>query len=100
MLNGRDGDDTLYAGKWFSVLDGGAGAEHMIGSWNEENYLYHELSDSFVNDASGVSSIDFISDFDLFRGDVLDVAALGYTGLGDGHDGTLKLIAPTSRTTI
>ena len=90
VLNGLAGDDTLYGSKAGSVLDGGAGADHMIGSWNEETYLYHELSDSFVNDASGVTSVDFISDFDLFRGDVLDVSALGFTGLGDGYNGTLN----------
>jgi Ca2+-binding RTX toxin-like protein len=90
VLNGLAGDDTLYGSKVSSVLDGGAGADHMIGSWNEETYLYHMLSDSFVNDASGVSSVDLISDFDLFRGDVLDVSALGFTGLGDGYNGTLN----------
>jgi len=72
------------------------GCRPHVGSWKEDNYLYHELSDSFVNDPWGVSSVDFISDFDLFRGDVLDVAALGYTGLDDGHDGTLKPIYDTN----
>ncbi|MCF5199294.1 M10 family metallopeptidase C-terminal domain-containing protein [Pseudomonas syringae] len=90
VLNGLDGDDTLYAGKTGSVLDGGAGADHLIGNTNAETFLYHQISDSFVNDASGVASVDLISDFNLFRGDVLDVSALGFTGLGDGYDGTLN----------
>ena len=90
VLNGLDGDDTLYAGKWANALDGGAGADHMIGSWNEETYLYHQLSDSFVNEASGVSSVDLITEFNRFRGDLLDVSALGFTGLGDGYNGTLN----------
>lgn len=50
----------------------------------------HQLSDSFVNDATGASSVDLISEFNLFRGDVLDVSALGFTGLGDGYNGTLS----------
>lgn len=90
VLNGLAGNDTLYGSKVGSVLDGGAGADHMIGSWNNETYLYHQLSDSFVNDASGVSSVDLITEFNLFRGDILDVSALGFTGLGDGYNGTLN----------
>jgi Ca2+-binding RTX toxin-like protein len=95
VLNGLDGDDTLTAGKSprvlsASVLDGGAGADHLIGNYGEQTFLYHQLSDSFVNDTSGVSSVDLISKFNLFRGDVLDVSALGFTGLGDGYNGTLN----------
>lgn len=90
VLNGLDGDDTLTAGKRESVMDGGAGADHLIGNVGDETFLYHQLSDSFVNDASGVSSVDLISEFDLFRGDVLDVSTLGFTGLGDGYNGTLN----------
>jgi Ca2+-binding RTX toxin-like protein len=90
VLNGGDGDDTLHGGKIDNVLDGGAGADHMIGNINTETFLYHQVSDSYVNDASGVSSVDLISGFNLFRGDVLDVSALGFTGLGDGYNGTLS----------
>ena len=90
VLNGLDGDDTLTAGKKASVLDGGAGADHLIGNVGTETFLYHQLNDSFANDTSGVSSVDLISNFNLFRGDVLDVSALGFTGLGDGYNGTLN----------
>ena len=90
VLNGLDGDDTLTGGKTANVLDGGAGADHLIGNKGHDTFLYHKLSDSFVNDASGVSSVDLISNFNLFRGDVLDVSALGFTGLGDGYNGTLN----------
>ncbi|WP_225775881.1 M10 family metallopeptidase C-terminal domain-containing protein [Pseudomonas sp. Marseille-Q5115] len=89
-LNGLDGDDTLTGGKFTNVLDGGAGADHLIGNSGYDTFLYHQLSDSFVNDASGVTSVDLISNFNLFRGDVLDVSALGFTGLGDGYNGTLN----------
>ncbi|MBA1291443.1 hypothetical protein [Pseudomonas japonica] len=90
VLNGLDGDDTLTGGKTANVLDGGAGADHLIGNSGYDTFLYHQLSDSFVNDASGESSADLISNFNLFRGDVLDVSALGFTGLGDGYNGTLN----------
>jgi Ca2+-binding RTX toxin-like protein len=90
VFNGLDGDDTLQGGKISNVLDGGAGADHLIGNTNIDTFLYHQISDSFVNDASGVSSVDLISNFNLFRGDVLDVSALGFTGLGDGYNGTLN----------
>jgi len=90
VLNGLEGDDTLTGGKKANVLDGGAGADHLIGNTGYDTFLYHQLSDSFVNDASGVSSVDLISNFNLFRGDVLDVSALGFTGLGDGYNGTLN----------
>jgi Ca2+-binding RTX toxin-like protein len=90
VLNGLNGDDTLTGGKFASVLDGGAGADHLIGNSGKETFLYHQISDSFINDASGVASVDLISNFNLFRGDVLDVSALGFTGLGDGYNGTLN----------
>jgi Ca2+-binding RTX toxin-like protein len=90
VLNGLDGDDTLTGGKFTNVLDGGAGSDHLMGNSGYDTFLYHQLSDSFVNDASGVSSVDLISNFNLFRGDVLDVSALGFTGLGDGYNGTLN----------
>lgn len=90
VLNGLDGDDTLTGGKDANILGGGAGADHLIGNSGHDTFLYHQLSDSFVNDASGVSSVDLISYFNLFRGDVLDVSALGFTGLGDGYNGTLN----------
>ncbi|WP_263264140.1 hypothetical protein [Pseudomonas sp. RIT-PI-S] len=90
VLNGLDGDDTLTGGKFTNVLDGGAGSDHLIGNSGYDTFLYQQLSDSFVNDASGVSIVDLISNFNLFRGDVLDVSALGFTGLGDGYDGTLN----------
>lgn len=90
VLNGGDGDDTLHGGKIDNVLDGGAGADHLIGNTNTDTFLYHQLSDSFINDASGAASVDLISEFNLFRGDVLDVSALGFTGLGDGYNGTLS----------
>jgi Ca2+-binding RTX toxin-like protein len=90
VLDGGDGDDTLHGGKASNVLDGGDGADHMIGNTNTDTFLYRQLGDSFVNDASGASSVDLISEFNLFRGDVLDVSALGFTGLGDGYNGTLS----------
>ena len=90
VLNGLDGDDTLTGGKFVSVLDGGAGADHLIGNSGDDTFLYNQVSDSFVNDASGESSIDLLSNFDLFDRDVLDVSALGFTGLGDGYNGTLN----------
>ncbi|WP_190427509.1 hypothetical protein [Pseudomonas typographi] len=90
QLKGLDGDDTLHGGKTYNVLDGGAGADHLISNGNTETFLYHQLSDSFINDGSGVSSVDLISNFNLFRGGVLDVSALGFTGLGDGYGGSLS----------
>lgn len=89
-LNGLAGDDTLYGGKWNDTLAGGAGADRMDGGRGSDTILYSHVSDSFSNDQTGEQHIDQVIEFDLYGHDQFDVSALGFTGLGDGHNGTLS----------
>ena len=82
---GNGGDDNIFVaagGAWF---EGGAGADSMGTGWGGGTFVYRAISDSFINDSTGERVIDTLG-FDYGE---LDVSALGFTGLGDGHNGTL-----------
>lgn len=95
-LLGQGGDDRLYGGLGNDILDGGAGRDVLYGSEGADTYRFTSLSDSFRDEERNFS--DRIADFDVFT-DRIDVSALGFTGLGDGHDGTLALMVNDSGTT-
>lgn len=88
-ITGTDADDTIHAAKYNSSVDGGAGADHLASGIYLTTFVYDGVSDSFVNDTTGTSSVDVITSLKA-TGDVLDVSALGFTGLGDGYNGTLN----------
>jgi serralysin len=79
IIRGLAGDDVLQGNGGGDVLRGGTGADI---------FRFSELSDSFRT-ATQTNS-DRIQDFDASE-DRIDLIGLGFTGLGDGHDGTLAL---------
>lgn len=85
---GKGGDDRLYGGLGNDILDGGGGRDILFGSAGADIYRFSSLSDSYRDSERNFS--DRIADFDVFS-DRIDVSALGFRGLGDGHDGTLAL---------
>ncbi|WP_426152996.1 M10 family metallopeptidase C-terminal domain-containing protein [Pseudomonas sp. DC3000-4b1] len=95
VIRGAAGDDTLIGSAERNYLVGGAGADTLTGGLAADVFVYERITDSFVNDRTGVSSVDVIHDFAPYpygsRSDVdrIDLSALGFSGLGDGHDGTL-----------
>ncbi|WP_426152976.1 M10 family metallopeptidase C-terminal domain-containing protein [Pseudomonas sp. DC3000-4b1] len=88
-LAGLAGRDTLNADDGSDYLEGGAGADQLTGGAGADTFVFTALRDSYANDTRGVDFSDTITDFD-YRQDVLDLSALGFTALGDGHDGTLQ----------
>lgn len=92
----RGGDDRLYGGLGNDILDGGAGRDILFGSAGSDTYRFRALTDSYRDAEQNFS--DRIADFDLFT-DRIDVSALGFTGLGNGHDGTLALRVDDNGTT-
>lgn len=78
-LFGGSGDDTLI---------GGAGADLMSGYQGSDTFRFTRLSDSYT--IGTASFADTITHFDASR-DSIDVASIGFKGLGDGHNGTLAL---------
>lgn len=92
VLDGRGGADALYGSKAAgNVLIGGSGADQLHGVSGGDTYLYSNPTDSFVNDWDGNTSraVDLITHFAYGKGDLIDVSALGFTGLGDGYNNTL-----------
>ena len=88
-LAGLNGRDTLNAGGGSDYLIGGAGADHLTGGAGADTFVFTALRDSYANDTRGVDFSDSLTDFD-YRQDVLDLSALGFSKLGNGHDGTLQ----------
>lgn len=83
-VEARSGNDRLFGGAGGDTLSGGAGAD---------TFVYKLLSDSYRNDASGsYSTRDLITDFSGNGHDMIDLSALAFTGLGNGYNGTLKVV--------
>ena len=90
VITGTDGDDFLVVPRSGNIVTGGGGADEMYGGGSRNTFVFEHLTDSFTNNSTGQSSVDFIHNFSLSNGDLLDVSALGFTGLGDGYNGTLN----------
>ena len=93
---GKGGDDRLYGGLGNDLLEGGTGRDILFGSEGADTYRFTSLSDSYRDREENFS--DRIVAFDVFT-DRIDVSALGFTGLGNGHDGTLALAVNDNGTT-
>ncbi|MDU8456201.1 M10 family metallopeptidase C-terminal domain-containing protein [Pseudomonas syringae group sp. J254-4] len=92
-LKAGAGRDNVQAGAGNDRLFGGSGGDTLSGGAGADSFVYTRLSDSYRNDASGsYSSRDLITDFSGNGHDMIDVSALGFTGLGNGYNGTLKVV--------
>lgn len=78
-LSGHDGNDLLDGGGQRDVLEGGAGADV---------FRITSIGDSYRSDTQAFS--DRIVDFDASQ-DLIDLSSLGFSGLGNGLDGTLAV---------
>ena len=67
---------------------GGAGRDNLTGGSGDDVFRFANVDDSYRTDTTVFS--DLITDF-VSGTDRLDVSTLGFIGLGDGHDGTLKV---------
>lgn len=81
-------DDVLSGGGSRDLLDGQQGRDVLSGGLDADVFRFQEITDSFRTATTAHS--DRITDFDPTV-DVLDLSALGFTGLGNGRDGTLTL---------
>lgn len=87
-LRGAGGNDRLDGGTGNDLLVGGAGADRLTGGSGVDLYRYTNVSES-ARFAEG-NTVDTLTDFSVYR-DRIDLRLLDFTGLGDGHDGTLRL---------
>ncbi|WP_341958258.1 hypothetical protein [Pseudomonas sp. RC10] len=81
-LNGAGGDDRIDGGEDGDTLTGGSGADI---------FFFAHAEDSYRVDGTDVRNRDVVTDFNAADGDLVDLSLLGFSGLGDGHHGTLKL---------
>ena len=81
VIHGLAGDDVLQGNGGRDLLQGGAGADI---------FRFTAISDSYRTASQNGS--DRIQDFDAAH-DRIDLIGLGFTGIGDGHDGTLAVQA-------
>lgn len=81
IIRGLGGDDVLQGAGGRDVLAGGNGADI---------FRFSQISDSYRT-ATETGS-DRILDFDASQ-DRVDLIALGFTGIGDGHNGSLAIQA-------
>lgn len=97
ILYGLAGADNLSGAAGNDLLDGGAGRDRLTGGDGADLFRIASLGDSCR--AAGITQSDLITDFDPTQ-DRLDLRDLGFTGLGNGFDGTLQLVysAASNRT--
>lgn len=94
-LYGHGGDDNLHGNLADDIMAGGGGRDLLGGSAGADTYRFTSLLDSYRDQSH--SFTDRITRFDVFE-DHIDVSKLGFTGLGDGHDGTLAITVNDSGT--
>jgi parallel beta-helix repeat protein len=100
-LTGTEGNDTLLGGAGADSLngaggadriDGGAGADTLTGGAGADTFVFASRLDSYRNyNTDGANLGDLITDFNVAQ-DRIDLSALGFTGLGDGKNGTVYLV--------
>ncbi|MEG5263024.1 putative Ig domain-containing protein [Pseudomonas sp. JDS28PS106] len=89
QIFGGAGNDVINGGDGNDILIGGAGADKLAGGAGADVYRFSSKMDSYRT--ATASSADQILDFDV-NADKIDLSALGYSGLGNGLDGTLQVI--------
>ncbi|WLG87875.1 M10 family metallopeptidase C-terminal domain-containing protein [Pseudomonas cucumis] len=88
IFYGGAGNDTINGGAGGDILVGGAGIDKLTGGTGADTFRFTAQSDSYRN--ATTSFDDIITDFDVTQ-DKIDLAGLGFTGLGNGRGGTLQV---------
>lgn len=88
ILYGAAGNDIINGGGGEDILIGGAGIDKLTGGTGADTFRFSSQSDSYRN--ATTSFDDTITDFNVAE-DKIDLADLGFTGLGNGRGGTLQV---------
>lgn len=88
VLKGLGSDEILRGLAGDDVLQGNLGRDLLCGGAGNDVFRYASVTDSFrTSDGSGS---DRILDFNPSE-DRIDLSALGFTGIGNGYDGTVLI---------
>ena len=89
-LLGVDGAEIIHGQAGDDVLQGNGGRDLLLGGAGADIFRFTQVSDSYRTATQNAS--DLIQDFDAAH-DRIDLIGLGFTGIGDGHHGTLTIQA-------
>ncbi|AHL35908.1 calcium-binding protein [Pseudomonas brassicacearum] len=95
ILQGTDATEIIHGLAGDDVLQGNGGRDFLQGGAGADIFRFTELNDSFRTATQNNS--DRVQDFDASE-DRIDLTALGFTGIGNGHDGTLAVVASADGT--
>lgn len=93
-LMGYKGRDNLWGLAGDDRLVGGLGGDNLSGGTGADDFVFSSMSDS-IRTSSGpayTAGRDLVTDFNAAEGDLIDLSALGFSGLGNGFNGTLKVV--------
>jgi serralysin len=88
VLQGLGGNDRLNGMAGDDVLLGGEGRDRLSGGSGDDVFRFTSIEDSYRT--TQLSAADVILDFTQGQ-DRMDLAMLGFTGLGNGLGGTLQV---------
>ncbi|WP_223537798.1 M10 family metallopeptidase C-terminal domain-containing protein [Pseudomonas sp. GL-B-16] len=89
IIRGEGGADRLYGNGGDDIISGGLGRDILDGGTGDDIYVYNNVTESFQG--GGEDHADLIRNFVGTDNDRIDVSALGFSGLGDGHGDTLAV---------
>ncbi len=92
VLVGTAAAETLQGLAGEDVLEGGGGRDQLAGGKGADVFCFTSRDDSYRTATTSAS--DHIKDFNADE-DRIDLSTLGFTGVGDGHNGTLLVQANT-----
>jgi serralysin len=90
VLVGTAAAETLQGLAGNDVLEGGGGRDQLAGGRGADVFRFTSREDSFRTATTSAS--DHIQDFNAEE-DRIDLSTLGFTGVGNGHNGTLLVQA-------
>ncbi|WP_432706485.1 M10 family metallopeptidase C-terminal domain-containing protein, partial [Azotobacter salinestris] len=71
------------------ILEGGIGSDRLSGGAGADTFRFAAIQDSYYTASSNLT--DLLLDFDAAQ-DRIDLAGLGFSGLGNGYGGTLAVV--------
>ena len=101
-LMGYKGRDNLWGLAGDDRLVGGEGGDNLTGGSGADEFVFSSTLDSMRTStgAAHLAGRDLITDFNAAEGDLIDLSSLGFSGLGDGFNGTLKVVVSGAGTRI